>query len=140
VENRWVPEAELADLLAWSDALVLPYREASQSGVAAAALAAGRPVIATRVGGLREQLSGAPQAVLCEPEAASLSRAIRLWLEAPAQIAPQVDASAAWRQAASALLQEIAAAMPRPVTPPIAASPAPGRRRHFQGPANQRRH
>ena len=47
VENRWVPEPEIGSLLAWSDALILPYREASQSGVAAAAIAAGRPVIAT---------------------------------------------------------------------------------------------
>jgi len=46
VENRWVPESEIGALLAWSEAVILPYREASQSGVAAAALAAGRPVIA----------------------------------------------------------------------------------------------
>ena len=130
VENRWVPETEIGALLGWSDALILPYREASQSGVAAAALAAGRPVIATRVGGLREQLSTAPQAVLCDPEAASLSRAIRLWLEAPAHIAPPVDADAAWRDAASALLQAIAAAMPRPVTSVSQTAPAdPGPQR-----------
>ncbi len=112
VENRWVPETEIGALLAWSDALILPYREASQSGVAAAALAAGRPVIATRVGGLREQLAGAPQAVLCEPEAESLARAIHLWLETPAQQALPTDAAAAWRQAASQLLLAIATALP----------------------------
>jgi glycosyltransferase involved in cell wall biosynthesis len=130
VENRWVPEPEIGALLAWSDALILPYREASQSGVAAAALAAGRPVIATRVGGLREQLSGAAQAVLCEPEAASLSRAIRLWLEAPAHVAEPVDASAAWRDAVSALLQAIATAMPRPLSrTPSSPTVRPARRR-----------
>ena len=107
VENRWVPETEIGSLLAWSDAVILPYREASQSGVAAAALAAGRPVIATRVGGLREQLSNTPQAVLCEPEAASLSRAIQLWLEAPPRIQPRSDASEVWRRAASELLVAI---------------------------------
>jgi glycosyltransferase involved in cell wall biosynthesis len=121
VENRWVPETEIGALLAWSDALILPYREASQSGVAAAALAAGRPVIATRVGGLREQLSTAPQAVLCEPEVDSLARAICLWLEAPKQLAPPTDAAAAWRQAVSDLLQAIGTALPpkpRPVVVP----------------------
>jgi glycosyltransferase involved in cell wall biosynthesis len=112
VENRWVPETEIGALLGWSEALILPYREASQSGVAAAALAAGRPVIATRVGGLREQLSAAPQAVLCEPDAASLARAIGLWLEAPPQIAPMADASTVWRDAASNLLLAINAALP----------------------------
>ncbi len=57
VENRWVAEAEIASLLGWADAVVLSYREASQSGVVAAALAAGRRVICTRVGGLIEQLA-----------------------------------------------------------------------------------
>lgn len=112
VENRWVPETEIGSLLAWSDALILPYREASQSGVAAAALAAGRPVIATRVGGLREQLSNAPQAVLCEPETASLARAIQLWLEAPRHVLPRSDASEVWRQAASDLLVAIETTLP----------------------------
>jgi glycosyltransferase involved in cell wall biosynthesis len=112
VENRWVPETEIGTLLAWSDALILPYREASQSGVAAAALAAGRPVIATRVGGLREQLSDAPQAVMCEPDKDSLARAIGLWLEAPRQVIPRSDVAAVWRQAASALLLAIEAGMP----------------------------
>ncbi len=107
VENRWVPETEIGALLAWSDALILPYREASQSGVAAAALAAGRPVIATRVGGLREQLSEAPQAVMCEPDAASLARAIALWLDSPKQITPPANAQEAWRDAVSDLLDAI---------------------------------
>jgi glycosyltransferase involved in cell wall biosynthesis len=118
VENRWVPEAEIGSLLAWADALILPYREARQSGVIAAALAAGRPVIATRVGGLREQLSGAPQSVLCEPDAESVARAIRLWLETPIQIIPSVDAAEAWRDAATALLQAIGAAVPPRLGPP----------------------
>jgi glycosyltransferase involved in cell wall biosynthesis len=118
VENRWVPETEIGALLAWSDALILPYREASQSGVAAAALAAGRPVIATRVGGLREQLSGARQVVLCEPDAASLARGIRLWLEAPAKIAEPADAAAAWQQAASKLLLAIGTALPPKIRAP----------------------
>ena len=107
-----MPETEIGALLAWSDALVLPYREASQSGVVAAALAAGRPVIATSVGGLREQLRDVPQAVLCEPDADSLARAIGGWLDAPGHIAPAADAAASWRQAASGLLGAIATALP----------------------------
>jgi glycosyltransferase involved in cell wall biosynthesis len=83
VENRWVLEDEVGDLLGWSDALVLPYREASQSGVAAAALAAGRRVLATRVGGLEEQLAGAPGAILCEPDAESLLAGLRRLLDRP---------------------------------------------------------
>jgi glycosyltransferase involved in cell wall biosynthesis len=112
VENRWVPEAEIGALLSWSDALVLPYREASQSGVAAAALAAGRPVIATRVGGLTEQLAAAPGAVLCDPDPGSMARAIALWLRAPLAPLPRADAGAAWRDAASGLLQAASAILP----------------------------
>ena len=67
VEQRWVSEAELPALLAWADAVVLPYQEASQSGVAALAIAAGRYVLATNVGGLPEQLAGVPGARLCAP-------------------------------------------------------------------------
>lgn len=83
VENRWVPECEVAELLAWADALVLPYREASQSGAAAAALAAGRWVVATRVGGLGEQLHGLDSARLCEPDPEALAGAISSLISAP---------------------------------------------------------
>jgi glycosyltransferase involved in cell wall biosynthesis len=76
VENRWVPEAELSDLLAWADVLVLPYREASQSGVAAMALTMGRFIIATRVGGIPEQLAGQALARLVAPDAAAIAAAI----------------------------------------------------------------
>jgi glycosyltransferase involved in cell wall biosynthesis len=107
VENRWVPEPEIGRLLAWSDALILPYREATQSGVAAAALAAGRPVIATRVGGLGEQLSTAPRALLCEPHPDSLARSIRAWTAGPHDAPKEADAAGAWRQAVSALLLAI---------------------------------
>jgi hypothetical protein len=133
VENRWVPETEIGALLGWSDALVLPYREASQSGVAAAAVAAGRPVIATRVGGLQEQLSTAPHAVLCEPDAGSLARAIGQWLETPCHVAPQADAAGAWRDAATDLLAAIATALPAKRQPSWADGV-------FQRPAAARRH
>jgi glycosyltransferase involved in cell wall biosynthesis len=120
VENRWVPETEIGAVLGWSDAVILPYREASQSGVAAAAMAAGRPVIATRVGGLREQLSDSGSAILCEPTPESLARAIMLWLETPPSPRVPNDADQAWRQAASALLAGIAAELPgRPRRRPL---------------------
>jgi glycosyltransferase involved in cell wall biosynthesis len=117
VENRWVPETEIGSLLAWSDALILPYREASQSGVAAAAIAAGRPVIATRVGGLGEQLAAVPHAILCAPDAASLAHAISQWRDSPFPIATPIDAASVWREAASRLLVAIGMALP-PKQPP----------------------
>ncbi|WP_426955867.1 glycosyltransferase [Muricoccus radiodurans] len=56
VEPRWVPDAEMPSLVAASRTVVLPYREASQSGVLPIALALGVPVVATPVGGLPDQL------------------------------------------------------------------------------------
>ena len=56
VEARWVPDAEMPALVAASRIVVLPYREASQSGVLPIALALGVPVVATPVGGLPGQL------------------------------------------------------------------------------------
>ncbi len=99
VENRWVPEAEIGALLAWADALVLPYREASQSGAAAAALAAGRWVVATRVGGLAEQFDGVPSALLCTAEPHALAAAIRSLATAPPPARP-LDTRAEWARSA----------------------------------------
>jgi glycosyltransferase involved in cell wall biosynthesis len=56
VHNRWLSDAEIAGFMAGADVAVLPYVEASQSGVAATAYAAGRPVVATPIGGLAEQV------------------------------------------------------------------------------------
>ena len=76
VDNRWVPESEVSILLGWADGLVLSHREASQSGVAAAALAAQRYLVATRVGGLEEQAGDNPAALLCDVDADSLAAAL----------------------------------------------------------------
>jgi glycosyltransferase involved in cell wall biosynthesis len=56
VVNRWIEHEEIGPILAEYDVLVLPYVEASQSGVAAAAQGVGIPIVATPVGGLVEQV------------------------------------------------------------------------------------
>ena len=105
VENRWVPEDEVGALLGWGDAVILTHTEASQSGVAAAALAAGRRVVATRVGGLTEQLQDEPLATLCAPDPDALATALRGLIAAPGASHPPVDAHAAWRDMAATLLR-----------------------------------
>jgi glycosyltransferase involved in cell wall biosynthesis len=57
LDRRWIPETEVGPIFAAADAIVAPYREASQSGVLAAAFGAGLPMIATPVGGLAEQIA-----------------------------------------------------------------------------------
>ncbi len=115
VENRWVPEDEVGAILAWSDALVLPYREASQSGVAAAALTARRFVVATDVGGIREQLAGVALARLVAPEPAALADALAKLASAPWP-APWPDS----RGPQADPRQEIAAALVRDLTAALA--------------------
>ena len=57
VDNRWIPEEEIAGIFSSADAVILPYREASQSGVIATSFAVGVPVIVTPTGGLTEQVN-----------------------------------------------------------------------------------
>ncbi len=108
VENRWVPESEVGALLAWADALVLSHREASQSGVAAAAIAARRWVVATRVGGLVEQLGAEPLATLCEPTGPAIAAALRDLLGRSADAAgPAPDPRLAWEAVAAGLAAQL---------------------------------
>lgn len=104
VENRWVPEDEVGALIAWSDAVILTYREASQSAVAAAALAAGRWIVATRVGGLAEQLAGYEAAVLCDVNARSVADGIDKLLAEPQ---PKNSIPPDWRSDAARLAGEL---------------------------------
>jgi len=109
VENRWVPESEVGAVLGWAHALVLPYREASQSGVAAAGLAAGCAIIATDVGGLREQIGHLPHVTLCAPDPRAVAAAIdAMARDRPVGVVP-VDADAAWRDMAASLLRQASA-------------------------------
>ena len=56
IVNRFISPAEIAQEIGRAAAVVLPYTEASQSGVAITAQSLGRPVIVTDVGGLPEDV------------------------------------------------------------------------------------
>ena len=84
IANAWVDEDQIAQALARADAVILPYIEASQSGVAAAALTAGLPIVATPVGGLMEQVRCGQTGVIAkgvDPE--HLAAAIQRFVENP---------------------------------------------------------
>lgn len=75
---RYVGEAEAAACFARADVVVLPYRAATGSGVVPQALRHGRPVLATRVGGLPEQVEEGRTGWLVPPEdPAALAAALR---------------------------------------------------------------
>jgi glycosyltransferase involved in cell wall biosynthesis len=78
VENRWIADGEVAGILARHHAVALAHYECSQSGVAAAALGAGLPLVAPRVGGLTEQVKDGDTGVLAAGcDGPSLAAAIR---------------------------------------------------------------
>ncbi len=54
MEDRFVANEEIPVLLAASDLVVLPYRDGTASGVVQLAMAAGRPCVVTKVGGVAE--------------------------------------------------------------------------------------
>jgi glycosyltransferase involved in cell wall biosynthesis len=82
LDLRYLGDEEVSGLLALADALVLPYREASGSGVAALALQYEKPVVATRVGGLIEYVVDGKTGYLVEPEDSdALAAGIRRLLE-----------------------------------------------------------
>jgi glycosyltransferase involved in cell wall biosynthesis len=75
--NRYIPEPEWPDLFAATDALVLPYRAASQSMSIALAYGFGKPVIVSRVGGLAEAVVEGRTGLIAEPEPTALAAAIQ---------------------------------------------------------------
>jgi glycosyltransferase involved in cell wall biosynthesis len=82
--NRWVPEEEVGDIFASSDIVVLPYTSASQSGIIPIAAVYGLPVIATRTGGLPEQIEDGLSGWLVPPrDITALAQAISQALTRP---------------------------------------------------------
>ncbi|MHB0875987.1 MAG: glycosyltransferase family 4 protein [Anaerolineae bacterium] len=67
VINEYVPDAVRADLFRQAAVVTLPYVEASQSGVIPVAYTAGKPVIATTVGGLPEMVADGETGYLVPP-------------------------------------------------------------------------
>ncbi len=82
VRAEWLSTAETEALLRTHDILILPYKEASQSGILTLGTAAAIPMVITRVGGLPEQLT-TEEAVWVEPDAASIRNGIQLLLSNP---------------------------------------------------------
>lgn len=109
VVPRFVSDAELAWCLARADVVALPYREADQSGALFAALAFGKAMVLSRVGGFPEVGAG----VLVEPgDPQQLHETLRVLLcddgarsRAAAQAAEAAMTRYSWAAAASAHLR-----------------------------------
>ena len=76
IRDRHVPDLEVAQLFLDAELVVMPYIEASQSGVAALAAGFGRPVVATAVGELGRLVASTNMGPVVPPEATALADAI----------------------------------------------------------------
>lgn len=67
IHNEHIPEDRAADYFRRASIVVLPYTEASQSGVIPMAYSAGKPVVATTAGGLPETVENGSTGYLVPP-------------------------------------------------------------------------
>ena len=66
--NKFIPNEEVSKYYMASDAVILPYRSATQSAVLNVAYSFRKPVVATKVGGLSEFVKDNFTGILVEPE------------------------------------------------------------------------
>ena len=88
--DRYVSDDEVGAYFSAADIVVLPYLRASQSAVAHIAMAFGKPVVVSRVGGLQESMAGYGGTYFVPPaDPAAIGAAIqRIRAERPGPFAP----------------------------------------------------
>lgn len=119
LDARWIPEDEVPELVSRLDVVVLPYTEASQSGVIALAMGLGVPCVVTPVGGLVQQAEETGAAhVARDLTPAGITAALVEVLTDPVLYASLVRsglAAAAGEYSWNRLAQDILGAVPGPV-------------------------
>lgn len=107
-KDRYVSEEEMALWLAAADAVVLPYTRISASAIAARAVGARRPIVASAVGGLRETVvPGVTGELFPVGDAGALARAAGAVLSRAGAYAPGLEAAAgraSWESYAAGIL------------------------------------
>ncbi len=93
LHDRYVDDDEVHRYFEAADALLAPYRRASHSGPIAIARAFGLPVIASDVGGLREQLGDGAGAIVPPEDPAALADAVLELLAGARSFTPAHEAT-----------------------------------------------
>lgn len=107
-DDRWIDDAEIPRFFRAADVVVLPYVSATQSGVIPIAAAFARPVVASDVGGLAEQLGGGHLGLVVPPgDPHALASALLRLLRDPAlstrlggMLRAHYDTERSWSRAA----------------------------------------
>lgn len=86
LQNRWIADNEISQIIAKTDVVVLPYIEATQSGVIPLAFAFGKTVIATNVGGIPEQVPNGTGILIPPYDSLALQNAILDLYKSPEEI------------------------------------------------------
>jgi glycosyltransferase involved in cell wall biosynthesis len=75
--TRYVSDSEVSDFFSMSDACILPYKDATQSGITAISNHFNLPIIATDVGGLKEKIEHEKTGLIVEkPEPELIAKSI----------------------------------------------------------------
>ncbi|MBP7276443.1 MAG: glycosyltransferase family 4 protein [Kiritimatiellae bacterium] len=99
VFNGYISEEETSRLFAETSVVVLPYIEASQSGVALLSAACSRPVVASRVGAIPQVVRDGDTGILVEPnDPVQLAEAIVRLLRDPLRRAHMGAAAREWTE------------------------------------------
>ena len=77
LHDRFIADEDVKYYFSAADALVLPYRTATQSGVTQIAYNFSLPMIVTRVGGLPEIVPDGRVGLVCEPDAEAIKEALQ---------------------------------------------------------------
>jgi glycosyltransferase involved in cell wall biosynthesis len=100
VRNQWMGDAEAIDLFARCSVVVLPYRDATQSALIAAAYFFGKPVIVTRAGALPEYVSHGTTGWIVEPgDSSALAECLRSVFQDRLHAQVMGQAGRAWYEA-----------------------------------------
>lgn len=77
IENRWIEDSKVHHIFEEPSIIVLPYIEASQSGVISIALECGIPCICTKVGALHEQIINNKTGYIIDKDAKLLDNLVK---------------------------------------------------------------
>lgn len=104
---EYVPDAEVDELLATHHLVVAPYRSATQSAIVPLACAAGRPIVATTVGGLPEVVMEGETGCLAPPgDPVAFADAVERALGSLEHLAVGAGASGTtWDEVATAVIE-----------------------------------